>query len=254
MEVNMNQTRPNQIPRKRKRKSKFALILKTSFFMIGFGIACIIMLSFLYVFLHLDMKRFNVSIFNKPKTVENIGDTKIQEMLLTPNPYSRPQTPLWIVNGVVIHYTANPGTSAEANRNYFEGLKNSKVTSSSSHFVIGLDGEIIQCIPLNEISFASNNRNGDTISIECCHPDETGEFTKETYDSLVKLTTWLCINYNLKEKDILRHYDVSEKLCPLYYVENEDKWNDFKKEITRNINEDTNENFEEYDINYLIKQ
>lgn len=250
----MNQTRPNQIPRKRKRKSKFALILKTSFFMIALGVTFVIMLTFLYVALNSNIKRFNFSLLNRAKKVESIGDTKIEEMLLTPNSYSRPQSPLWIVNGVVIHYTANPGSTAEANRNYFENLKTSKETYSSSHFVIGIDGEIIQCIPLNEISYASNTRNGDTISIECCHPDETGEFTKETYDSLVKLTTWLCINYNLKEKDILRHYDVTKKLCPLYYVENEDKWSDFKNEVMRKIEEDTKENFEENDINYLLKQ
>ena len=28
---------------------------------------------------------------------------------------------------------------------------------------------------------ASNDRNGDTISIECCHPDDTGAFNTVTY-------------------------------------------------------------------------
>ena len=41
----------------------------------------------------------------------------------------------------------------------------------SAHFLIGLEGEIIQCIPLNEKSSATNDRNRDTISIEVCHPD-----------------------------------------------------------------------------------
>ena len=40
--------------------------------------------------------------------------------LLTVNPYSRPGTALTQVNGIVIHYTANPGATAIANRNYFE--------------------------------------------------------------------------------------------------------------------------------------
>ena len=43
--------------------------------------------------------------------------------LLTVNPYSRPGTALTQVNGIVIHYTANPGATAIANRNYFENLK-----------------------------------------------------------------------------------------------------------------------------------
>lgn len=86
--------------------------------------------------------------------------------LLPENPYSRPQIPLKQVNGVVVHYTGNPNTSAEANRSYFAGLAQSGATYASSHFIIGIDGKIIQCIPLNEIAYCSNSRNDDTISIE----------------------------------------------------------------------------------------
>ena len=125
----------------------------------------------------------------------NPADVKVPEYvkvdLLTPNKYSRPQTPLEKVNGIVVHYVANPCSTALENRNYFEGLKDqtgSKTTSASSHFVIGLEGEVVQCIPLDEIAYASNSRNTDTVSIECCHPDETGKFTDATYDSLVQLT------------------------------------------------------------------
>lgn len=164
------------------------------------------------------------------KTKQVAEPERIQEFL-TPNEYSRPQIPLEEVNGVVIHYTANPGSDAAGNRNYFEGLKDSKITKASSHFIIGLDGTIIQCLPLEEIAYASNERNADTIAIECCHPDETGEFTKETYQSLIKLTAWLCGRYNLKKDDIIRHYDVTGKDCPRYYVANEDKWETLKEEV-----------------------
>lgn len=151
--------------------------------------------------------------------------------LLTPNEYSRPQLPLEEVNGVVIHYTANPGTTGWDNRNYFENLKDTHTTKVSSHFIIGIDGTIIQCIPLEEIAYASNNRNDDTISIEVCHPKKNGKFTEESYNSLVKLTAWLAGEYNLKEDDIIRHYDVTGKNCPKYFVEHEDKWEDFKKDV-----------------------
>lgn len=157
--------------------------------------------------------------------------------LLTPNDYSRCEEPLKKVRGIVIHYTANPGTSAEANRNYFENLKLQTKVSASSHFVIGLEGEIIQCIPLDEISFASNDRNDDTISIECCHPDATGKFNQKTYDSLVALSAWLCGKYGLDEKDILRHYDITGKLCPLYYVKHEDAWETLKDDIIAYLKE-----------------
>ncbi len=158
----------------------------------------------------------------------------VDSQLLTINPYSRPGTKLAVINGIVVHYVGNPGTTAQQNHDYFEGLKNqsgSNTTSVSSHFIIGLDGEIIQCIPLDEKSFASNDRNGDTISIECCHPEADGAFTEETYDSLVRLTAWLCEEMDLSSKDVIRHYDVTGKSCPRYFVEHEDAWKQFRKDV-----------------------
>lgn len=151
--------------------------------------------------------------------------------LLTVNPYSRPGTKTDKITGIVVHYTANPGATARGNRNYFEGLKDSHETKASSNFVIGLEGEIIQCVPTWEVAYASNDRNPDTVSIECCHPDEGGRFTEDTYQSLVELCAWLCLKFNLDESDIIRHYDVTGKMCPKYYVENEEAWEQLKQDV-----------------------
>lgn len=156
--------------------------------------------------------------------------------LLTPNEYSRPEIPLEKINGIVVHYTANPGSSAEANRNYFEGLKDSGATYASSHFIIGLEGEIIQCIPSKEIAYASNERNEDTLSIECCHPDESGVFTDATYDSLVDLVARLCQRFGLQSTDVIRHYDVTGKICPKAFVEDEQAWEQFRSDVAEGIN------------------
>lgn len=161
-----------------------------------------------------------------------------QVELLDVNEYSRPGTALPQVNGIVVHYTANPGTTAEQNRSYFQNLKDTGETYASSHFVIGMDGEIVQCIPCNEIAYASNERNEDTIAIECCIPDETGKFNDATYQSLVELVTWLMGRYDLTTEDVIRHYDVTGKACPKYYVENEDAWLQFKEDLLTYI--DTN--------------
>ena len=144
--------------------------------------------------------------------------------LLTPNPYSRPQLALEEVKGIVVHYTGNPGTTAAQNRSYFESLKDTKQTKASSHFVIGMEGEIVQCIPSTEMSYASNNRNSDTLSIECCHKDESGEFTQETYDSLVGFVAWLCGEFDVPVDEVIRHYDVTGKECPRYFALHEDAW------------------------------
>ena len=162
----------------------------------------------------------------------------VREDFLTVNPYSRPE--LKTIRGVVIHYVGNPGTSAQANRNYFESLKDgADGTYASSHFVVGLEGEVIQCVPLTEIAYASNSRNEDTVSIEVCHPDEDGAFAPESYESVVKLTAWLCETFRLDpESDVIRHYDVTGKICPKYYVENEDAWERLKDDLASRIAED----------------
>lgn len=161
------------------------------------------------------------------------NNVKIKEIFLTPNEYSRPQTELKEVTAIVVHYVGNPSTTAENNRDYFEGLKSKKSTYASSHFVIGLEGEIVQCVPLNEVAYASNERNNDTISIEVCHEDETGEFNKKTYKSLISLLNYLCDMFQLNSTDIIRHYDVTGKLCPLYYVEHQDAWVQLKDDVAK---------------------
>lgn len=137
------------------------------------------------------------------------------------------------IKNIVIHYVGNPATTAQNNRDYFDKPS----TTVSSHFVVGLDGEIIQCVPLYEKSAASNNRNKDTISIEVCHSDESGEFSQETYDSVIKLTAWLCNEFSLDETQVIRHYDITGKICPKYYVEHEDEWELMKTDIKEKLDE-----------------
>ena len=157
----------------------------------------------------------------------------IREELLTVNPYSRPGEYLKRVNAVVIHYVGNPGSTAEQNRSYFQGLADSGATSASSNLIVGLEGETLLCVPLNEVAYCSNSRNNDTVSIEFCHPDDTGEPTPETYDALVRLTAWLCELYGLDPaEDVIRHYDVIGKECPRYYVRNEDAWLRFRQDVS----------------------
>ncbi len=162
----------------------------------------------------------------------------VEKDYLTVNEWSRPGAELEEINGVVIHYVGNPGTTAQANRNYFESLSSGKEgTYASSHFIVGLEGEVLQCVPLTEISYASNGRNGDTVSIEVCHPDETGVFSPVTYDRTVELTAWLCREFKLDpETDVIRHYDVTGKRCPLYYVENPSAWTTFLADVKTAVN------------------
>ena len=151
----------------------------------------------------------------------------IDQQLLDMDGHSRTGEPLKKVRDLAIHYVGNPDTAAINHRNYF----NRPDVNVSSHFIVGLEGEIIQCLPLGEISAATNQRNSDTISIEVCHPDESGRFSEVTYRSLIKLCAWLCKEYRLDETNLIRHYDVTGKLCPLYYVQNPEAWDQLKTDV-----------------------
>lgn len=156
----------------------------------------------------------------------------VQQDFLSINPWSRPGTPLKKIHGVVIHYVGNPGTTAEANRNYFESLaQRTDKLYASAHFIVGLEGEVVQCIPLTEISYASNSRNDDTVAIEVCHPDASGRFSPVTYDRTVELTAWLCHTFGLTAQDVIRHYDITGKDCPKYYVEHPEAWEQFRADV-----------------------
>lgn len=167
------------------------------------------------------------TVFNGLPVIGDNSDAKkpeMQEDFLTVSEYNRPGTKLARVNNIFVHYTANPGTSAAQNRSYFENLGVTHERAASAHFIIGYEGEIIQCIPLEEEAYAVVDRNKDSVSIECCFIAEDGSFTQETYDSLIKMLVWLTDKYDLEAKDILRHYDCGGKRCPLYYVDHEDAW------------------------------
>lgn len=202
------------------------LNLEPKSLLIGMGVGILLILFVVLAFQSCSSKRQKTSGLDI-----DASEPEISVQLLDVNEYSRPGIESDPITGVVIHYTANPGSTAQQNRDYFNSLKDGHDTSVSSHFVVGLEGEIIQCVPTWEIAYASNERNHDTISIECCHPDESGEFTSETYNSMVQLTAFLCNKYNLTVDDVIRHYDVTGKNCPKYFVENEEAWDLFKADV-----------------------
>ena len=169
----------------------------------------------------------------------------IKEMLLTPNKYSRPQTKIGTIKNIVIHWVGNAGSTAENNAKYFDGLKVGKKNSAgsyiyaSSHYIIGNDGTIIRCIPENEVAYHASKANSYSIGIEMCHPDWTGKPTQKAYDALIELVGQLCHKYQLKPAQaIIRHYDVTGKMCPKYYVGNEKAFKQLKEDVEKCMGRD----------------
>lgn len=175
---------------------------------------------------------------------------KVEKNLLTLNKFSRPGRNIDSVRGIVIHWTGNAGSTAIQNRNYFESLKDQTDSRrfASAHYIVDLDGSVIQCVPENEIAYHAGSvfysdgieerlggyPNAHTLGIELCHPNSDGVFTKETYDTAVELTAVLLKKYALNpQRDIYRHFDITGKICPKHFVENASAWKGFRSDVEK---------------------
>lgn len=165
--------------------------------------------------------------------------------LIPVNNYSRPGIKLKQITGIVVHWTGNAGTQARQNLIYLKKLAlqnpNDDIVDryASCHFIVDAF-EIIQCIPLNEMAYHCGAYeykpniqekigmypNAHTIGVETCHPDNEGQFTPATIERLIQLVAKLLIQFNLRIYNVYRHYDVTGKFCPKYYVKNKEIWND----------------------------
>lgn len=167
---------------------------------------------------------------------------------LTPNQYSRPCTKRTQTTKIAVHYVGNPNTSALANRNYFENCKDTH-KYVSSNYIVGLRGEIICCVPDEEIAYCTNQANPYSVSIEVCHPKSDGVFADCTYISLCELCAMLLKKYKLTVNDLIRHYDIvrtdgTRKQCPLHWVPTKyqseavatARWNRFKQDVQTVMN------------------
>ena len=164
---------------------------------------------------------------------------KIKDMLIEPNKYSRPQTKIGTIKNIVVHYVGNAGSTAENNAKYFNNLKNGSGTYASAHYIIGNDGVVIRCVPENEVAYHASSANSYSIGIEVCHPDNAGKYTDLAYKSLIELLVDLCTRYKLEPTQaIIRHYDVTGKICPKYYVENVEAWKKLKKDVSSVLSKD----------------
>lgn len=159
----------------------------------------------------------------------------ITEMLIT-NPVNRPRKPM-TPKYLVIHWTANTakGANARANRNYFQNT----TRAASAHYIVD-DREIVRCIPENEVAYHvgalkyshPEARNANSIGIEMC-VNADGNFEKMR-ENTVRLAADICRRYGINPlNDMLRHYDVTRKDCPRFFVQDPAAWNIFRYEVSK---------------------
>lgn len=168
---------------------------------------------------------------------------------LTPNRFSRPGRKRKGVKAIEVHWVANPGTSAKFTRRYFEMRKGGGLSFGSTHFVIDLDGDIVQIIPEEEIAFSSGSKvympgvaeyfgnppYYNTISIECTHKDWSGAMYPNTHQSLILLCAYLCDKYGLEATDLVLHYELTGKQCHRWFVDHPDEWESFKTSVREKL-------------------
>lgn len=140
---------------------------------------------------------------------------------------------------IVIHYCGAVGT-AKNNVDYFASQK---LSASATYFVD--EKSIWQCVEdYNKAwhcggglqgsgghAFFKKCTNSNSIGIEmCCKKTSSGQwyFEPGTVENTVELTRYLMQKYNIPADRVIRHYDVTGKICPEPYVRNEQAWNDFK--------------------------
>ena len=148
---------------------------------------------------------------------------------------------------IVIHYTGALG-DAKANCNYFAGGNR----NASAHYFVGYDGAIWQSVEDKNVAWHcgaksykhAECRNANSIGIEMCvrkkstasmgATDKDWYFESATVEAAAELTRYLMEKYNVPASHVIRHYDVTGKICPNPYVYNTmaHTWDEFKQLIS----------------------
>lgn len=137
---------------------------------------------------------------------------------------------------IVIHYTANKGDTASNNCTYF---KNNVVKASSNYFVD--EKTIMQSVKDTDTAWAvgatkpwagtkpkfwNKCLNANSISIEMCN---SMTWNDKVVANTVKLTKELMTKYKVSAGNVIRHYDVTGKPCPVCMMgKNDANWTKFK--------------------------
>lgn len=128
------------------------------------------------------------------------------------------------IEWIVMHYTANDGDSDESNGRYFQQPLN---PVASAHYFVD-DDSITRSVPDDYVAYHCGARtykhpacrNANSIGVEMCDAKRDGKVmaTDKTIANAAELVYALCKQYKIPYDHIIRHYDVTGKLCPAYWV------------------------------------
>lgn len=143
---------------------------------------------------------------------------------------------------IVMHYTANDGDTDEGNAHYFQGAGR----RASAHYFVDEDS-VTQSVRDNDAAWHCGGdlesahhplrgicMNRNSLGVEMCSDIVGGKYTitPQTVDRAVELVKYLMAKYGIDVDHVVRHYDVTGKLCPEPWVRDESLWRKFKAQLT----------------------
>lgn len=153
---------------------------------------------------------------------------------------------------LVYHYTANDGDRSANNGRYFRD----NVVRASAHYFVD-DDAVTRSVEDLEVAWAVADKkwsdcavtgggklygvvtNTNSLSIEMCDTRRDGTLmaTEATMARAARLGRALMEKYHIPIERVIRHFDVSGKHCPAYFMD-EKKWAAFKERLIETREED----------------
>ena len=139
---------------------------------------------------------------------------------------------------IVMHYTGNFGDTAKNNADYFARVS---IETSAHYFVDGK--EIWQSVKDEDTAWHCGGRaykhtycrNSNSIGIEMC--DSLTAVPDKVLDNAVELVRYLANKYGIDREHVIRHYDVTGKICPGPWVNHPEDFETFLDLVFKEVDE-----------------
>ena len=122
------------------------------------------------------------------------------------------------ISKIVVHYT---GTEASAHNNLLYFSRSS--AGASAHYFIDRDGTLRQSVSEGDTAWHAGDWGTNLRSVGIEVVSGGSDFTEAQIETLAALVAEIRGRCGIGEENVIRHYDVTGKLCPAPYVDG-GKW------------------------------
>lgn len=147
---------------------------------------------------------------------------------------------------IVIHETDNTREGANA-RTHAAAQHDGNFKDMSVHYYCGSDGiyqaaeHTCKCWHIGRMYVANPNvpacNNNNSIGVEIC-VNSDGDYNTAR-NNAIALVRYLLAFTGIPARRVIRHYDAKGKYCPRKMMDRPELWNDFKKQILMDVEENS---------------